>query len=128
MSEDHVLTDKQQRFLKNYQKAGGHISNACNATGINRLTYYNWKEANPLFKDAVEEIDEAILDDAEKCWLKKSKKDWKAAEALLSRRRPKKFNLKVIEKEHGAEGEEKVEPNNITINVMPRPVKPDGHD
>ncbi len=101
MSEK-ALTEAQLRFLDRFEKGEGHISDACKAAKVGRKTYYDWLAASETFAEAVEEAEQAIYDHAEKCWGRAAKKDWKAAQALLERRRAKRFSARVIEQENGA--------------------------
>lgn len=43
----------------------GNISNTCNFFKISRKTFYNWKTANPIFAQLVDEIQDARIDNAE---------------------------------------------------------------
>lgn len=50
------------KFLRELAKSRGTIYVACNNVGINRTTYYRWMEMYPDFKEAVEEINESVID------------------------------------------------------------------
>ena len=57
--------NKKDSFLENFKKSFGMISVTCDATGISRQTYYNWKDTDPEFAQGIEEIEERNLDFAE---------------------------------------------------------------
>ena len=54
-----------KKFLKKLDEVNGNISKACKALGIDRKTYYNWKNSNDDFRDRAEEVIDKILDDIE---------------------------------------------------------------
>lgn len=67
--EDESLTldlDKFDNIKKNMLKAlaktKGIISSACLKAKVSRQTHYNWMEADPEYKKAVELIDELAID------------------------------------------------------------------
>ena len=43
----------------------GSISQACNKVGISRRTYYNWIGQDDKFSEAVEEVQESLVDFSE---------------------------------------------------------------
>ena len=49
-------------FLEALESHKGIITDACKATGIGRTTVYDWKDADPEFKKALEEINETVID------------------------------------------------------------------
>jgi transposase-like protein len=61
-----AYTDKdRERFIEILTKQAGNVAGACRAMNINRRTYYNWMEKHEEFKLTVEDITEALIDDAE---------------------------------------------------------------
>lgn len=56
------MEDRKQRFIENLKATSGIICLACTNTGINRSTYYRWKEADAEFREQVEEVMEAQVD------------------------------------------------------------------
>ena len=56
------MEDRKQRFIENLKATSGIICLACANTGINRSTYYRWKEADAEFREQVEEVMEAQVD------------------------------------------------------------------
>ena len=56
-NKGNKLGKKQKEFLSVFYKAFGNISVACKSFGINRCTYYEWREKYPAF---AEEADKAI--------------------------------------------------------------------
>jgi len=59
------LTVQQLNIIEIYRNKSCNISETCIAGQITRPTFYNWVNNNPLFKSAVEDIDEEDLDFAE---------------------------------------------------------------
>ena len=55
----------RERFIGILTKQAGNVAGACRAMHINRRTYYNWMEKHEDFKVTVEDITEALIDDAE---------------------------------------------------------------
>lgn len=49
-------------FLEALELHKGIITDACKATGIGRTTVYDWRDADPEFKKALEEINETVID------------------------------------------------------------------
>lgn len=60
-----IFSDKQKNALRAYRMKDCSITLACIATGISRMTFHNWMNNNPDFKEAVKMIDEEDLDFAE---------------------------------------------------------------
>lgn len=56
------LTDKQLNIIEIYRNKSCDISKTCVAGEISRPTFYSWFNNNPLFKEAIENIDEESLD------------------------------------------------------------------
>lgn len=56
---------KKTTFINALQKTFGNISKACKAADISRQTIYNWMGDDESFKDAVENINEYIIDEVE---------------------------------------------------------------
>ena len=54
--------DRKQTFIDNLKASGGIICVACESTGINRSTYYRWRESDKDFADAVDEVMDAQVD------------------------------------------------------------------
>lgn len=54
--------DRKEMFIDNLKASGGIICIACESTGINRSTYYRWRESDKEFADAVDEVMEAQVD------------------------------------------------------------------
>lgn len=54
--------DRKEMFIDNLKASGGIICVACESTGINRSTYYRWRESDKEFADAVDEVMDAQVD------------------------------------------------------------------
>lgn len=61
---DKRLNPKQQAMIEALRGQLGVISSACKIVGIERKTHYNWL-LNPVYKQAVEDINEFTIDFAE---------------------------------------------------------------
>ena len=55
----------KKNFLNAFDKSAANISKACEKAGICRQTYYDWMEKDKKFAQAVEEINEKMIDFAE---------------------------------------------------------------
>lgn len=54
--------DRKEMFINNLKTSGGIICVACESTGINRSTYYRWRESDKDFADSVDEVMDAQVD------------------------------------------------------------------
>ncbi len=54
--------DRKAMFINNLRASGGIICVACESTGINRSTYYRWRESDKDFADMVDEVMDAQVD------------------------------------------------------------------
>lgn len=56
---------KKKAFLEALKANTGNISEASKAVCIDRKTYYNWRDNDPVFAASVESVNESLLDTAE---------------------------------------------------------------
>lgn len=56
------LTRKHKNCVEIYKNKACNISEACEACGISRKTFYEWKKTIPAFRDAVDDALEDLLD------------------------------------------------------------------
>ena len=56
---------RKEKVLKALENHTGLVTYAAKAAGISRATFYQWKRDDPEFAEAVEEIEEAALDEVE---------------------------------------------------------------
>lgn len=56
---------KKETYIKHLHEAFGNVSKACKAVGLSRTTIYRWMQEDEEFKDAVENINEYIVDTVE---------------------------------------------------------------
>ena len=56
------MEEKKEKFLEALAHGYGIIATACEAIGIGRSTYYRWYNADPEFKERVDEITETQVD------------------------------------------------------------------
>ena len=54
-----------ETIIQVYEKKGCNIAATCNALGISRRTFYNWKESNKKLAEALDSTYEGIIDFAE---------------------------------------------------------------
>jgi cytoplasmic iron level regulating protein YaaA (DUF328/UPF0246 family) len=64
---------KKEQFLEVLKSNGNNISKACDAIGINRGTYYFWKESDKEFAQMCADMDEVIIDLVESSLMKRIK-------------------------------------------------------
>lgn len=58
------MRDKE-KFLEVFANNLGNVQDSCKSAGISRATYYVWKSNDEEFAQAVEEIQEGLIDLAE---------------------------------------------------------------
>lgn len=56
------MDNNKKRFIEVLKKSRGIISSACESVDMSRQTYYNWLEADPEFKQAVDDVQESMID------------------------------------------------------------------
>lgn len=59
------LADSKARFLKIYASKMGHLQNTCNAMCISRQTPLVWRHNDPVFAQAMLDVRESLIDEAE---------------------------------------------------------------
>jgi hypothetical protein len=52
----------KEKFIEKLKEFGGIVCQACEATGISRSTFYRWRDEDPEFSEAVDEVAEAQID------------------------------------------------------------------
>jgi len=57
-------SDEMARFFEVYKKKACNITAACDAVGISRQTYYEWRKEKE-FDDKCKEVEESLVDMAE---------------------------------------------------------------
>lgn len=62
---DVTTADNKKKLLKALEKNQGLIYRACRAAKIDNKTYYNYRNSDQAFADAVDEIIENMVDDVE---------------------------------------------------------------
>lgn len=92
-----VGTHEQERtriakklFLENFEKYRGVVSAACDKTNIDRRTFYNWKDEDPVFAAALKEVTAKTNDNVEDVLMGKIliERDGPSARYYLDRRHP----------------------------------------
>lgn len=61
-----VLEAKKQAFIEALLKCFGNVSQAAQLSGIHRQTFYDWKNNDPAFKEAMENIQPSDFLEAKK--------------------------------------------------------------
>jgi len=56
---------RKKQALESLSKHMGIVSHACKEVGMNRRTFYYWKNDDPAFKSAIEEVEDESLDEIE---------------------------------------------------------------
>ena len=54
--------ERKDKFVDALTNAKGSIYLACEAVGISRQTYYNWRKSDEVFREAVDEVLETQVD------------------------------------------------------------------
>lgn len=62
--------EKKTLFIQAFQKSFGNISKACEKIGVSRQTYYDWRNDDPMFLEAVKNVKDGAVDMAETALLK----------------------------------------------------------
>jgi hypothetical protein len=78
-------------FLENYEFGRGVISIICDKIGIDRVTYYRWKESDPEFVKALDRLKLTLNDEVEDILMSliKVKRDPSCVKYWLDRRDPR---------------------------------------
>lgn len=62
---------KKKRFIEAFKRNAGIIKPTCDAVGISRMTYYNWRRQDPAFDEACNDVEDEQGDFVENALLKK---------------------------------------------------------
>ena len=54
-----------KELISVYEKKGCNVTATCQALGINRTTFYNWRKRSERLDAMLEEVEESIIDYAE---------------------------------------------------------------
>lgn len=84
------ITQQQAEFLAVLETNLGIVTPACAEFGIDRKTFYNWKNENFVFADAVAEMDNVTLDFAEHSLMARIKEKSDAAVIFFLKTKGKK--------------------------------------
>lgn len=68
--KDKRLSITNEEIAKLYKKKGCNMQETCDAIGINRLTFYRWREADPELERMLHEAVEGVIDFTESQLLK----------------------------------------------------------
>jgi hypothetical protein len=63
--KDEQKEDRKKQFLEILENNAGVIKAACDAMNIGRRTVYDWRDQDPKFREAIEDIKEGLIDFAE---------------------------------------------------------------
>ena len=107
---------KKRTFLAKMRATLGNITASCKEAEIDRKTYYNWLEADPDFKQAVEDINEESVDFAESS-LKQQIKDGDTTATIfyLKTKGKKRGYVEKTETESIVKAEVKTEDNDFDL-------------
>lgn len=106
------MDNEKKAILSALEESCGIISTACKSIGMPRSTFYNWVNADPEFKAAVEELQDYTLDVVESELHKQIKKG--DTTAII-------FYLKTKGKKRGYIEKQEVDlrtPEGITVNYV----------
>jgi len=67
------MDNNKKEILQSLERHNGIVTSACGSIGLARSTYYQWLQADPEFKAAVDEIQEVAIDFVESKLMEKIK-------------------------------------------------------
>ena len=70
-TDTQITHPKKLRFLEYYRETRGHISDCARAVEIERKTYYNWLDTDPVFAMAIAEAEAELNDEMRDALIKK---------------------------------------------------------
>ena len=62
MTHETKTRKSKERVLEELIKSRGIVTNACNLANVSRAMFYKWKEDDPEFLRAVEDVEDIALD------------------------------------------------------------------
>lgn len=62
VTDKKPMRKKQKDYLKILKKTAGLVSPACEKFNMNRMTHYRWMKEIEGFKEAVDDINESMID------------------------------------------------------------------
>ena len=65
MSKSNKIQQTKKALLKALEKSMGIVTNACKIVGVDRTTFYRYYKEDEEFKEAVDSMDDYVLDFAE---------------------------------------------------------------
>jgi hypothetical protein len=107
-SQIQNMTLKKKALLEALEKSLGVVTTACKEVGISRNTHYEWMKDDPEYKQAVESMDDVVLDFAESALYGRVKAG--DTTAII-------FYLKCKGKKRGYRERTEIEQTNITQDV-----------
>lgn len=69
-TSDQRIKKQKKEALEYLRKTFGNVSLTCEKIGISRFAFYRWRDEDPEFNAAVEEINERTIDTVESQMLK----------------------------------------------------------
>ena len=112
---------KKKSFIEAFEKSFGNVSQACRSVGITRATFYNWKNDDPEFLEALEAIEpqEVFVDFAENALAKKIKDGDTTAIIFALKTKGKKRGYVERQEHDHTTGGEKILPKIIWEDANP---------
>ena len=62
MKAQNRVEQNKKRLLEAMEKSLGIVTQACKIAGVGRTTYYEYYNSDPVFKAAIDDIDNVVLD------------------------------------------------------------------
>ena len=107
-------SDEFNRFFEVYKRKGCNITAACDAVGISRQTYYEWRKEEE-FNRKCEEVEESLVDMAEVQLIKNIREgNQRAVEFFLCNRAPDRWKKMIRQDLRGSVKVEEELPPYIT--------------
>lgn len=111
-------SDEFNRFFEVYKRKGCNITAACDAVGISRQTYYEWRKEKE-FDQKCKEAEESLIDMAEVQLIKNIREgNEKALEFYLCNRAPNKWRKTIRQDLSGPVKVEQELPLSITEETL----------
>jgi len=109
--------DTKKRLLVALEKSLGVVSEACKTAKVSRATFYNYCNEDPLFKAAVDAMEDVALDFAESALHRQIKNDVPSSTIFFLKTKGKRRGYIERHEHTGPDGQALI-PEKITIEII----------
>ena len=102
----HITHPKKKAMLNMLVRSLGVVTTACNSVGIHRRTHYDWMDSDAEYRNAVNELNELVIDFAESHLHKRIKEGDTIATIFFLKTKGKKRGYVERTELTGADGKE----------------------